>query len=67
LRDIRPYIKKGEINNLVTLDILYEYYIKADISICEIDKILNDMRSKKRDLPDINFAEYLKKRESAFM
>ncbi len=63
LRDIRPYIDSGEIKNIVTLDILYEYYKKGNKDIVDIEKIINDMRSRKRSLPDITFGEYIKDRE----
>ena len=45
LRDIRPLIDCGELNNIFTLDILYEYYIKENKTIDEIEKIITDMRS----------------------
>lgn len=64
LRDIRPLIDCGELNNIFTLDILYEYYIKENKTIDEIEKIITDMRSKKRKLPNISFEEYVKERES---
>lgn len=64
LRDIRPFIDSGEINNLVTLDILYEYYKKENKDIVDIEKIITDMRSRKRSLPDITFEEYIKDREN---
>lgn len=50
LRDIRPFIDNNEINNLLTFDILFEYYQKNNKSIDEIEKIIAKMRSKKRKL-----------------
>jgi predicted nucleic acid-binding protein len=63
LRDIRSFIQNGEINNMFTLDILYEYYKKQEKTINDIEKIITDMRSKKRKLPDTTFAEYVKNEE----
>ncbi len=63
LRDIRPFIDNGEINNIVTLDILYEYYINENKSIADIEKIITDMRYKKRRLPGVSFDEYVRDRE----
>jgi len=63
LRDIRPFIDNGEINNIVTFDILYEYYINENKSIADIEKIITDMRYKKRRLPDTRFEDYVRDRE----
>lgn len=63
LQDIRPLVEKDEINNLVTYDILYEYYKKEEKTIEDIDKIITDMKSKKRNLPNTPFEEYIDIRE----
>jgi predicted nucleic acid-binding protein len=63
LSDIRPFVESGAINNLLTFDILYEYYKKEGKSINDIEKIITDMRSKKRNLPDTTFKEYVRERE----
>ncbi|MTI60310.1 MAG: hypothetical protein FH762_10120 [Firmicutes bacterium] len=65
LRDIRPFIDNGEINNIVTLDILYEYYISENKSIADIEKIITDMRYRKRRLPGISFEDYVKNRRGS--
>ena len=59
MRDIRPFIDNNEINNLLTFDILFEYYHKYKKSLKEIESIINKMRSKKRKLPDIKFKKYV--------
>lgn len=59
LRDIRPFIDNNEINNLLTFDILFEYYNKNSKSVEEIEAIITEMRSKKRKLPDIRFEKYI--------
>jgi len=59
LRDIRPFIDNNEINNLLTFDILFEYYHKNKKSLKEIESIITKMRSKKRKLPDIIFKKYI--------
>lgn len=50
LRDIRPFIDNNEINNLLTFDILFEYYQKNNKSIDEIERVIAMMLSKKRKL-----------------
>jgi predicted nucleic acid-binding protein len=60
LKDIRPFIDNNEINNLLTFDILFEYYYKNSKSIKEIEAIITKMRTKKRKLPDIKFKKYIK-------
>ena len=48
LKDIRPLIDNNEINNLLTFDILFEYYHKTDKSIKRIEAIISKMRKKKK-------------------
>ena len=64
LSDIREFVENDEINNIVTLDILYEYYKKEGRDITDIENIITDMRSKERNLPNISFAEYVRNREN---
>src|SRR6056297_2545006 len=59
LRDIRPFIDNNEINNLLTFDILFEYYHKNSKSLKEIEAIITKMRAKKRKLPEIRFKKYI--------
>ena len=56
LSDIRQFVENEEINNIVTFDILYEYYKKAKKNIANIEDIITDMRAKKRNLPTITFS-----------
>lgn len=64
LSDIREFVENDEINNIVTLDILYEYYKKEEKDITDIENIITNMRSKERNLPNISFAEYVRNREN---
>ncbi len=59
LKDIRPFIDNNEINNLLTFDILFEYYHKTRKPINRIESIITKMRKKKRKLPNAKFEKYI--------
>lgn len=51
-------------NNLLTFDILFEYYHKNNKSIDEIEAIITKMRFRKRKLPKIKFKKYIEENYS---
>ena len=59
LKDIRPLIDNNEINNLLTFDILFEYYHKTGKPIKRIVTVITQMKNKKRKLPNIIFKNYI--------
>jgi len=50
----------GEDPNLLTFDILFEYYHKTGKHIKKIETIITKMRNKRRKLPNIQFKNYIK-------
>ena len=61
LRDILPYVGKNKLPYICTEDILYLSYEKKYFSIEEGNQIWNDMKRKKRKLPNYDFKEIVRK------
>ena len=63
LRDILPYVGNNKFPYLCTEDILYLSYEKRYISLKEGCQIWNDMKRKKRKLPNYDFKEIIRRCE----
>lgn len=61
LRDIIPYIKKYEIKNMTTGEILIQAMNEGLITEDDGNRIWSDMLAKRRILPALSFSEYLEK------
>ncbi len=60
LRDILPYVEKDRLPYVCTKDILYLSYEKNYISLEEGCQIWDDMKRKKRKLPNYDFKEIVR-------
>lgn len=61
LRDILPYVGKNKLPYLCTEDILYLSFKEHHISLKDGCQIWNDMKRKKRKLPNYDFKEIVKR------
>ncbi len=61
LRDILPYVGNNKLPYVCTKDILYLSYEKSYISLEEGCKIWDDMKRKKRKLPNYDFKEIVRR------
>jgi len=61
LRDILPYVGKKNLPYICTEHILYLSYEKSYFSLEEGNQIWNDMKRKKRILPNYDFKEIIRR------
>ena len=61
LRDILPYVGNNKLPYVCTKDLLYLSYEKNYISLEEGFQIWNDMKRKKRKLPNYDFKEIVRR------
>lgn len=61
-KDIRRFIDSGEIENISTIDILCEAYVKKLKTIEELEKIKAEMIKRRRKLPSESMHDILKNR-----
>lgn len=63
LKDISTHIKRYNIKNITTMDILYESYKRGYITKETGDSLYTSMINKKRKIGNLNLSEYIKSKE----